>query len=414
MAQQDPACATTMPAAPDGASLVWTTDFGNAMSTPPSSIDPTTPITLTLVVRQNGDTELAIMDASKVTVTLDPPTTQVTAVVSGDGKFMTIIPQGPFVPASDGTVTINVSAPYLTGMSRHGLELDGGTQAGMATFTAQPAVNSPGIATLSASTTWEMTRLSVPLPTVMPSYNQIGFDSLTYLIGLAELDASSNHAVAWMVGAQVDAQGNASADPTSNSVFPLDVTIDGATLTMSAPGGITVDVMQLTLPFDSFRMDLMLDAQGQNATESASLVGSTTCANVPTYGVFLEELGLCNPQTNQIAIVAASNVTYAGSQSVPAGVGTVALAATSSSVTATLTGSTLQASAHVLSVLLVDATTGSPVALPYALGTVVTPAADGTLASVSVPFNGATVPASARAYLMVDTGPVANATLTIP
>ena len=29
----------------------------------------------------------------------------------------------------------------------------------------------------------------------------------------------------------------------------------------------------------------------------------------------------------------------------------------------------------------------------YALGTVVTPAADGTLASVSVPFNGATVPA---------------------
>jgi hypothetical protein len=36
------------------------------------------------------------------------------------------------------------------------------------------------------------------------------------------------------------------------------------------------------------------------------------------------------------------------------------------------------------------------------------------VASVTVPFNGATIPASVRAYLMIDTMPVAKATLTIP
>ena len=36
---------------------------------------------------------------------------------------------------------------------------------------------------------WELSRLAAPLPTILPSYNQIGFDSLHYLVGLVEGDA---------------------------------------------------------------------------------------------------------------------------------------------------------------------------------------------------------------------------------
>jgi hypothetical protein len=409
----DARCSTTAPTYTDGASLVWTTSFGNALAAPPTSIDPTRPITLTLVVREKGNAQLAIMDASAVTVTLDPPSAT-DVVVSGDGKFVTIVPQTVFTPGADGTVSITVSAPYLMGMTRSGLELSGGTPAGTALLATKPTVNAAGTATIDPASTWEVTRLAVPLPTVMPSYNQIGFDSLTYLVGVAELDASSNRAVAWMVGGQLDATGNATVDPATKAIFPLDVTIDGATLTMNSPGGLDVQIMSIDLPFTTFRMDMQLDAQGQNTTASASLIGSTKCAGVPTYGVFLEGLGLCNPETDLIAFVAGANVLYHGAQTAPAGVGTVAFAAASDSVTATLTGTSLVAADHLASILLIDATSGSSVTLGYALDTVRTPAADGTLASVKVPFNGATVPSSARAYLMVDTSPIATATLTIP
>jgi hypothetical protein len=39
---------------------------------------------------------------------------------------------------------------------------------------------------------------------------------------------------------------------------------------------------------------------------------------------------------------------------------------------------------------------------------------DGTIAQVTIPYNGATHPASARVYLMIDSGAVANTTLTLP
>ena len=113
----DSRCSTTPPAFPSGASLLWTTTFGSLQASPPTTIDPTTPITLTLVDRTTSGATLAIMDSSSVAVTLDPPT-PVTTVVSGDGKFVTIVPQSPFAAGPAGTVSISVSAPYLVNMTR--------------------------------------------------------------------------------------------------------------------------------------------------------------------------------------------------------------------------------------------------------------------------------------------------------
>ena len=231
--QKDARCSTTPPAFASGAALMWTTTFGSLDATPPAAIDPTTPITLSLVDRTSTGATLAIMDSTKVTATVDPPT-NVSVVVSGDGKFVTIVPQAPFTAGADGTVSITVNAPYLVDLTRKGLDLSGGTPGGTATFAFKPTVNSAGTASIALASTWTLTRLAVPLPSVMPSYNQIGFDQLRYLIGIVEMNGTSG--VAWMVGGEADDQGNASVDPASKAILPLAVAVDGGTMTLTAPG----------------------------------------------------------------------------------------------------------------------------------------------------------------------------------
>jgi hypothetical protein len=97
----------------------------------------------------------------------------------------------------------------------------------------------------------------------------------------------------------------------------------------------------------------------------------------------------------------------------PAGLGTVTFSATADAVTATLTGTTISASDHVASVLLVDPTTGDPVTLSYGIATTRSPTT-GPLATVSVPITGLTIPKQLRVYLMIDTYPAARGMVTLP
>ncbi len=94
--------------------------------------------------------------------------------------------------------------------------------------------------------------------------------------------------------------------------------------------------------------------------------------------------------------------------------GTVDITGDSTAVTATLTGTTLRADEHAVSLLLLDAATGKPVAVDYGFVTTRQTDTGGLIQSVSVPLAGVTVPASVRAYLMVDTYPAFRATLAIP
>ena len=399
MAQQDVRCAPESPLPGDGAELLFTTRFGALLDTPPAAIDANDAITLSLVVRTGGTRQLAILDASSLTITTNPPT-PLDIEIAGDGKFVTFSPKGAFAAAADGTVTVTAQATYLENFQRAGLALSGGSAAGTVSATMQFTLNDVGSAFVqvpgAASSTWDVTRLSVPLPTVMPSYNQIGFDQLHYLVGTVE------PAVAWMIGGTLDANGNTIPDPTSEALFPLAMTVDGSLVTFTNQDGLTVEVMSLDMPFDSFRMSVHLGSGG-DAMVPAVLDGSTTCANVPMYGAFLETLGLCNPQTDLLTFFGAANFTHHDPGPAPSGVGTVTFAATPSAVTATLAGSQLVMSQHVESVLLVDGTTGLPITLSYGLGTTRTANGDGTLATVSVPLGSVTLPATVRAYLMIDT-----------
>jgi hypothetical protein len=253
-----------------------------------------------------------------------------------------------------------------------------------------------------------MSRLAVPLPTVMPSYNQIGFDSLHYLVGVVE------SGVGWMVGAALDASGNTVIDPQTKSIFPLALANDGALLTLTGQD-LRVEVMSFALPMKDFRIATRLGPTA-DAVASAAITGSTLCAPVPMYGPFLETLGLCNPQTDLITVFAGANLTRYGdgTASAPAGVGQVAFASSGGALVATVTGSSLKLADHLAAILAVDSATGRPVSLGYSLDTTRSADANGMLAKVSLPTAGHTLPPKARVYLMIDTYPAARGELTLP
>lgn len=243
----------------------------------------------------------------------------------------------------------------------------------------------------------------------MPSYNQIGFDSLHYLLGTVQ--ASGTQGIAWMVGAKLPAGGSASVvDPATQAIFPMAFQLSNDLATFQAASGLQVQIMSFTLPFQSFRLALGFDPGG-DATGTAELGGSAVCGGIPFYGPYLEELGLCNPQTDVIRVLGASNVARRTDLAAPPSAGTVTFAQTSDAITATVSGSAVQLDQHLAAVLVLDASTGQPVTLPYGTGTTRTANADGSLATVSVPTKGVTLPAQMQVYLMVDTTPAAQGVL---
>jgi outer membrane protein assembly factor BamB len=397
----DARCTTSMPVRPDGATLAWVNTFGDTLDAAPATVPGNAPVTLLLAVRAQGAQQLAVLDSSSVAVTLTPPS-DVSVDVSGDGKFVTITPKVAFAP---GPLAIDVTANYLTGMQRAGLRLSGGTVGGSVSTHAATTIAASTGGAMDPGGVYELSRLSIPLPTEMPSYNQIGFDSLHYL--LAPVAAPGGARIAYMVGAALPAGGGpATVDPATKAIFPMAYSAAGDLVTFDAASGLQVQIMSFTLPFQSFRLSLGFQPGG-DAQATAQLTGSAVCGGIPFYGPFLQQLGLCNPQTDVIRVLGAANVARRTDVAAPPAAGTVTFASANDAITATVAGSSVKLAEHLAAVLVLDGS-GQPVTLDYGTGTARTANGDGTLATVSVPTKGVSLPAQMQAVLMVDMTPAAT------
>lgn len=408
----------------DGVNLSWTTQFGRLLPAPPAEIETNQPITLSLLVREHGDTRLAHIDTNSVTVTLDPPA-PVRTEVSGDRKFLTIIPLDRLAGPAGGPLSVHVSGTYLVNPDRDGLRFSGGTPGGTFTsdlaFQVRPAATGGALplpvpsAPGDPAGTWELSRLAAPLPTILPSYNQIGFDSIHMLLGLVESTADGR-AIAWVAGARLaDGENRTVIDPTTRVLFPLEVRNDGGVMTLSNEAGFAIEFNAIRIPFELFRIATRVDATGA-ALYSPAINALTPCAGITFYGPFFQELGFCNPLTDILNVFGGAELGphEGGVQQAPTGVGTITFSADATGITATLAGSTLRADTQIVGILLIDAATDRPVGLDYGFTTVRTSASDGTLASVRVPYDRAQVPDTVRAYLMVDTYPAVRNLVAIP
>lgn len=408
----------------DGARLYFTSRFGRLEEVAPRTIEANQPLAFSLSVRAGGDTVLAHLDAASLVVTVEPPAPH-RVDVSGDRKFVTLIPAGRWTGPAGGTVTVALSGSFLVEPAREGLRFSGGRVGGAFAerFSfAVPAAAEGGAFPLPVPEApgdptglWELSRFATPLPTILPSYNQIGFDSLHYLLSLVE-SSGDGRAIGWVYGGRRAAGSTRTVpDPGSRVLFPVELRHDGGLWTLVNEDGFSIEFNGIRLPFRLFRLATRVAANGA-ALEPPALSVLTVCGGITFYGQFLRQLGFCNPQTDVLDVFGAAELSVHPDSPLrpPAGVGAVTLGATDEHVVATVTGSSLRPETNQLGVLALDAATGRPIALDYGYATERTTGADGTIASVRIPYGPASVPPAMRLYFLVDGYPAARATVSRP
>jgi outer membrane protein assembly factor BamB len=416
----------------DGTQVRWVTSGGStlALGAHPT-LSPSSTLNARLVVRRHGTTVDAAMgpdpDAASL-VRADPPFS-FTAQLSGDGHFLHVVPIGFLAPGRE--YRLRVRGPVLTGGTPQGNTVVGARPTGrfsdvlrFRTGRAQTR-GAPLRVGRSAVGALEISRLAVPLPPLLASVNQIGFDSYDLLAGPVATsgpDARGEGSVLlWVVGARRGADGIARADPRGGFAFALAGRYRDDSLALRS------DALSLTftfgrVPFRRFELRAQLDRRGR-ALPGSSLYAEVTCVDVPNYGPVLYLTGICDDE----GTLGASGTFLArrydgrgGANRRPAGVslGDVALTrpgaarAAAGEAVATVRlarGAAFRAREHALGLLLVDDATGVPVALDYERLT--TPAADarGNLTGVRVRIPaGTALPARVRAYVIADVFPLGS------
>src|SRR5262249_32773624 len=212
-------------------------------------------------VRRAGAPQLAVTDAGSVPVALDPPAPGRTER-SGARKFLPVIPLDRLAGPAGGPLHVDVEGDYLVNPDRDGLRFSGGSVGG--TFATHldlrvrpaasgsalplPVPSAPG----DPSGIWELSRVAAPLPTILPSYNQIRFDSIRFRMGLVESTAAGQ-AVAWVVGARLaEGENRTVIDPATRVLFPLEARYDGGLATFTNQGGFAIEFNRIRIPFDFF------------------------------------------------------------------------------------------------------------------------------------------------------------------
>ena len=397
---------------PDGARLIYTSSFGALQLTPDSSIDANAPITLTLSVRKNGDNVLSALDRGSVKVTI-PNNAGYRVEVGATNKFINIVPTELWKPDTNGNITVRVTGAYKANLLRFGLKFFGGMKAGTIdqtfTFKLNPpsGVADPFVTAVEdgSQSVLEFSRLSAPIPSMLPSYNQIGFDSLHY-IGGAVAKNNSGQTVVWVIEGKLNENNKTEIDPSAITRYPLLLNYDNGLVTLANYAGFKIKFIgSWDMPFASYRLNSTLDKNGKFADE-ATLIAVANCDQIKFYGIGLKLVGMSDFKTGQMFVRGGTKITSWPNASRPENTGTVTTVLDDTKVTAEFSGSSLKANEHVYSIMLTDKN-GNPLPLYYTKNTSVEAYSDGTIKSVTLTFDkGEDVSAVKTVYVLVDTYPV--------
>ena len=169
----------------------------------PRRLPTATTITARLVVRRDGETLDARMkpdpDAKSLVASVDPPF-PFSAQLSADGRDLHIVPKG-FLDA-DTDYTVNLAGQYTGGGGgsfsdriRFATERRHGTRLPLKTGRKRVGA-------------FNLRRLALPLPSLLPSVEQIGFDSYDWIAGTLQRTRTGNgnrgRLLLWVVGSKED------------------------------------------------------------------------------------------------------------------------------------------------------------------------------------------------------------------
>ncbi len=398
---------------------LYTAAFGGLLVDPPEMIAANQPLAFSLFVRKKGDTSKAAIDRDslKLTVSGSPA---MNVEVSADGQFFTMTPRETWIGPEGGTLRVDVEGDYTENPWRFGLKFFGGSRAGALDqsfrFRIAPRTgeSSPYLIPREGdrrATTFELSRFAAPNPSMLPSWNQIGFDSLHYLGGVVA--GAPDEPILWVIAGKLH-DGETVVDPSIQMRFPLLMRYERGLLTFYNYDGFKINfVGSWDMPFGFYRVSTRVDPTTGAILDSAELSAIALCDEIEYYGHFLKLMGMSEMDTGHMAAFGGLNVNLYGDgyTGMPDGVGAVRFARTASSATATVSGSALKKSDHVFSLLLVDSATGRPFPLYYTKRTEVEANGRGEVESVTVRFDEGDVSGEVRAYFMVDTYPAAKGLL---
>jgi len=317
-----------------------------------------------------------------------------------------------------------VAGKYYTGGFRLGNMTLGGSQAGLfqGAFKfqvepgGQPLPLSVGGERVSA---FEWTRLAAPIPTMLPSLNQIGFDYMEWIVApvfISPVDGNGQaRMVLWAIGAKRGANGGLVPDPASDFTLPLNVRTQGADF-VAVDQNFPMPITGINIPFNLFELRGTFGPNG--VTNHPAAYASTDALSIPTFGPYLVLAGLANNWYKEM-LVSGTYVTRSfdgPANHVPAGVHVSGL--TFSAPTKEAAGSVVAkfnldarvaypVNAHRAGLLLVDTAASSAVYMDYKANLSMQADAAGNLQSVMLNLPaGLVLPAQTQAYVLLDVFPV--------
>jgi outer membrane protein assembly factor BamB len=416
----------------DEATLVYVTPGGSAQAEPPAVVLPSSLLTLRLRVRRGGESVDARLcntpflcpeDAIRVRA---EPSFPLEVQRSPDARHLHVIPLAPLEPGK--SYKLRIEADWHLPRLRLGNLALGGRREGrvVALYTFRAAELSPEAPTLAVgpeeTSAFEWTRPAIPIPTMLPSLNQIGFDYMDWIVGAAHVGApdgsGARKAVLWAAGSRRGADGSLVADPGSPFLLPLSGSVRGGDFTL-ANQRFQMAVTGIPIPFRRFELRGRF-GPGFAVHPGASLFAAADVLSIPTFGKWLVLAGLANDVWRELVATGAFITRpYAGPASRrPAGVEVESVVfvppanGREGRVTAALRlapGAALPADRHRAGLLVFDRAREEAVSLPYAEGTLPAAGADGNLTRVSLGIPAGTrLPESLEAIVLVDVYPIAR------
>jgi hypothetical protein len=349
----------------EGVFLLPTSPFGQLQIGDSTSVDAHQALTFSLFVRAHGDTEAAelVRDSLRVEVASAPA---FDTDISAHGRFVTLTPKTLWTAAGGGTLEVRLQGRYRTDMHRFGLKTWGSGTEQPFSVTQRITVRPFGTAAMpyavpdaqgvGAQTVLELSRLSVPNPTMLPSWNQIGFDSLHYLAGTVA--RQQQRTLLWVVGGKL-ADGKTVVDPVQSVRFPLWLDWNGGLVTLHNDDGFKIQfVGSWDMPFARYRISTVADAKGRLQPLS-TLSATALCDEIAFYGKGLKLMGLSDWDSGKMTVYGGLNVGLWNGASpdvaLPAKASEVRFSATQEVARAELAPGVWRGDSHVYSVLVTDA-----------------------------------------------------------
>jgi len=415
----------------DFSGLEYVTPGGSTLVSFPTELPAATMITLRLVVRQGGQAVNArlcnnpIGCPSDALVVTSDPQFPFSVDHSADGRFIFIRPAGFLSPGQ--AYNLSVKGKYYTGGLRLGNMTFGGNQvgtfAGQFTFRAQASQAAQPPLSVSANqvSAIEWTRLAAPLPPMLPSLNQIGFDYMDWILGTIAITPpgaeNQGKFILWAIGGVRTPDGALAVEPGSDFSLPLNGRYQNDDFILTNQN-FKLAITGINIPFNLFELRGRLGPD-RVVSPGATAWGDTQVLSIPTFGPYLVAAGLAN-NWYQKMLVSGTYITRPYPDNGPANQHPAGITVTNLDYQAPTAkadgwvqadfkleaGASYPLSAHQPGILLIDPAATEAVYLDYHTNLSGQADAQGNLKSVRLIIpKGARLPQDLQAVVMLDVFP---------